>query len=273
MKLRLVQGLILCLLFVSVVTGCAPAATPTISIENGWGRPSPSMPTAGGIFMVIKNNGEAPDSLISGSSPACGSIELHETVMKSDGTMGMNLLDKPIEIPAGGQVELKSGDLHIMCIMKKDDVFKSGTKIDVTLVFEKSGEITVPVEVRAVPSLTIENSWGRPSMDMPTAGGIFMVIKNNGDASDNLLSGSSPACGSIELHEMVMKSDGTMGMNLMDKPIEIPAGGEVELKSGGLHVMCIMRKDDVFKPGATIDLTLVFEKSGEITVPVEVRME
>jgi copper(I)-binding protein len=34
-----------------------------------------------------------------------------------------------------------------------------------------------------------------------------------------------------------------------------------------------MRKDDVFMPGATIDLTLVFEKSGEITVPVEVREE
>jgi copper(I)-binding protein len=63
-----------------------------------------------------------------------------------------------------------------------------------------------------------------------------------------------------------------MGMNLMDKPIEVPAGGEVELKSDGLHVMCIMKKDDQFKPGTTIDLTLVFEKSGEITIPVEVRM-
>ena len=148
MKLRLVQGLVLCLLFVSVVTGCAPATTPTIAIENGWGRPSPSMPTAGGIFMVIKNNGEAPDNLISGSSPACGSIELHETVMKSDGTMGMNLLDHPIEIPAGGEVELKSGGLHVMCIMRNDEQFKPGTTIDLTLVFEKSGEITIPVEVR-----------------------------------------------------------------------------------------------------------------------------
>lgn len=125
----------------------------------------------------------------------------------------------------------------------------------------------------AAPSITVENGWGRPSMDMPTAGGMFMVIKNSGEAADNLVSGSSPACGSIELHEMVMKSDGTMGMNLMDKPIEIPAGGKVELKMGGLHVMCIMRHDDQFKPGATIDLTLVFEKSGEITIPVEIRMD
>ena len=108
-------------------------------------------------------------------------------------------------------------------------------------------------------------------MDMPTAGGIYMLIKNSGAASDKLLSAKSPACGSVEVHEMVMKSDGTMGMNLVDNPVEIPAGGQVDLKSGDLHIMCIMRKDDLFKPGNTIDLTLAFEKSGEKTVSVEVR--
>ena len=148
MKLRLVNRLVLGLLLVSMLVGCGKAAAPALTIEGAWGRPSMDMPTAGGIFMVIKNSGDASDNLLSGSSPACGSIELHEVVMKSDGTMGMNLLDKPIEIPAAGQVELKSGGFHIMCIMKKDDQFKPGTMIDITLVFEKSGEITVPVEIR-----------------------------------------------------------------------------------------------------------------------------
>jgi copper(I)-binding protein len=148
MKLRLFQGLVLGLLLTTMFIGCAPAAAPAITVENGWGRPSMTMPTAGGIFLLIKNSGDAPDNLLSGSSAACGSIELHETIKKSDGTMGMNLMDKPIEVPAGGEVELKSGGLHIMCIMKKDDQFKPGAMIDVTLVFEKSGEITIPVEVR-----------------------------------------------------------------------------------------------------------------------------
>jgi copper(I)-binding protein len=124
------------------------AATPTISIESAWGKPSMEMPTAGGLFMLIKNAGSAPDKLISGSSPACGSIEVHEMVMKSDGTMGMNLLDKPVEIPVGGQLELKSGGIHIMCIMKKDDQFKDGAKIDLTLKFEKSGEKKVTADIR-----------------------------------------------------------------------------------------------------------------------------
>ena len=132
-----------------MLAGCAPAAAPSISVENAWGRPSATMPTAGGMYMLIKNSGNAPDILLSGSSPACGSIEVHEMVTKSDGTMGMNLVDKPLEITAGGQVELKPGALHIMCIMKKDDMYKVGAKIDLTLKFEKAGEKTVSAEIKA----------------------------------------------------------------------------------------------------------------------------
>ena len=149
MKLKFAYGLVLGLLLFSWLAGCTPAAAPAIGVETAWGRPSMDMPTAAGIFMLIKNSGAAPDRLLSGKSPACGSIEVHETVKKADGTMGMNLLDKPLEIPANSQVELKSGSIHIMCIMKKDDQFKPGAKIDLTLVFEKAGEKTVAVEVRS----------------------------------------------------------------------------------------------------------------------------
>ena len=148
-KSSILIALVLSVLLISGLAGCAPAAAPALSIESAWGRSSPTMPTAGGMYMLIKNTGAAPDKLLSGTSPACGSIEVHEMVKKSDGTMGMNLVDQPLEIPAGGQVELKVGDLHVMCIMKKDDLFKPGNVIDLTLKFEKSGEKTVPVEVRA----------------------------------------------------------------------------------------------------------------------------
>jgi periplasmic copper chaperone A len=149
MKNQLLGGLVLGLLLLSMLAGCAPAAAPSISIENVWGKSSMAMPTAGALYMVIKNSGTAPDKLLSGKSPACGSIEVHEMVKKSDGTMGMNLIENPLEIPAGGQVELKSGSYHIMCIMKKDDQFKEGAKIDLTLAFEKSGEKKLSAEIRA----------------------------------------------------------------------------------------------------------------------------
>jgi copper(I)-binding protein len=136
-------------MFVILIAGCAgQKASPKLSIENSWGRPSPTMPTAGGLYMLVKNDGDAPDTLLSGKSPACGSIEVHEMVMKTDGTMGMNLVDKPVQIPAGGQVEFKVGDLHIMCIMRNDDQFKPGQNIDLTLTFEKSGDMTVSAAIK-----------------------------------------------------------------------------------------------------------------------------
>jgi periplasmic copper chaperone A len=149
MKLRLFAGLLLGLMLCGLLAGCAPAGTSEITIEAPWGRPSPTMPTAGAFYMLIKNSGSAADKLLSGNSPACGSVEMHEMVKKDDGTMGMNLVEKPIEIPANGQVELKVGGLHAMCIMKKDDQFTTGAKIDVTLKFEKAGEKTVTAEIKA----------------------------------------------------------------------------------------------------------------------------
>jgi copper(I)-binding protein len=150
MKFRLLNVFVLGVLLISALAGCAPAAAqaPALAIESAWGRPSMDMPTAGGMYMLIKNSGTAPDKLLSGKSPACGSVEVHEMVMKADGSMGMNLVDKPVEIPAAGQLELKVGALHIMCIMKKDDLFKPGANIDLTLTFEKSGDKTVSVEIR-----------------------------------------------------------------------------------------------------------------------------
>ena len=133
------------LLIFVVLAACQPTAVPGISIETATGETS--IGTAGAMFMLIKNTGNAPEKLLSGKSPACGSIEVHEVVVKADGSMGMNLLDKPLEIPAGGQVKLMNGGIHIMCILKNDQ-FKPGNLVDLTLVFEKSGEKTFSVQIR-----------------------------------------------------------------------------------------------------------------------------
>jgi periplasmic copper chaperone A len=147
MKISFMRGLLLGVVVLMLLAGCRTAAAPAITVESAWGRPSPTMPTAGGMYMMIVNTGDAADRLLSGSSPACGSIEVHEMVQKADGTMGMNLLDQPLAIAAGGQVELKPGDLHIMCIMK-NEAFVPGATINLTLKFEKFGEVTIPVELR-----------------------------------------------------------------------------------------------------------------------------
>jgi copper(I)-binding protein len=129
-------------------TGCSAISGPDISIEKAWGRPSPKVATTGAFYMLIKNVGNQQDKLIGGQSPACGVVEIHESYMTEDGAMGMRPVEGGfIEIPAGGEAELKMGGLHIMCIEKLED-FTGGVVLPLTLNFEKSGEMTIDVEIQ-----------------------------------------------------------------------------------------------------------------------------
>ena len=153
-RVSFVSLLMIAAVLVGVLAACAapPAASgPQIKVDGVWGRPSPMMTNAGAFYMLISNSGTEADKLVSGQSPSCGTVELHESFKSDDGMMGMRpVAGGFIEIPAGGQAELKVGGLHVMCIDKKDD-FKAGAKLPLTLNFEKSGAKTVDVEIRENP--------------------------------------------------------------------------------------------------------------------------
>jgi hypothetical protein len=113
------------------------------------------MASAGVAYMTIENTGSAADALIGASSPAATTAEVHETVVMGSpapgasadgGMMGMQPV-KRLEIPAGGTVELKPGSYHIMLIGLKQDL-KVGDSVEITLTFEKVGEIKVTATVR-----------------------------------------------------------------------------------------------------------------------------
>ncbi len=131
-----------------ILVACrSQSAKPGIRVEKAWGRPSPKMAMAGAFYMTIYNDSDQADRLLSASSPACKMIELHESYMMENGSMGMRPVQGGyIEIPARGSVELKVGGLHIMC-MEKQAEFKEGDKYPLTLKFEKAGDITVEVEI------------------------------------------------------------------------------------------------------------------------------
>lgn len=113
--------------------------------------------------------------------------------------------------------------------------------------------------------VTIANPWTRAMPPGAKVGGGFMVITNAGDSADTLIGLKTPRADHGEVHEMTM-TDGVMKMRELEGGLEIPAGGTVELKPGGYHVM-FMGVTKGFKEGELIEGTLVFEKAGE--VPVE----
>ena len=131
-----------------ILSACQPPVSgPKIVTSGAWGRSSAMMATAGAVYVVIENQGNQADRLIGVSSAAAKTAQVHESYM-DNGMMSMRPVEGGLEIPAGGKVELKPGGYHIMLI----DLVKPlevGSKIAVTLKFEKSGEIALEVEIWA----------------------------------------------------------------------------------------------------------------------------
>ena len=122
--------------------------------------------------------------------------------------------------------------------------------------------------------ITVIDAWARPSpvVEMESMegmnGGVYLTIRNDGDQADRLLGAESPVARVVEIHETTMEGD-VMAMRPVEA-IEIPAGGEVSLEPGGYHIMLI----DLQQPlaaGDSVELTLIFEQAGRITVTAEVR--
>jgi len=137
--------LTLVVLVTALAAGACSSAGDGIVVEDPWGRTSP-MVTANGAFYMVLIGGEEADRLIAADTDACGTVELHQTVM-SDGVMTMQPAEGGIEIPAGGEVVLEPGGYHVMCIDKTQE-FEAGDVISLTLTFDQADPRTVDVEIR-----------------------------------------------------------------------------------------------------------------------------
>ena len=117
-----------------------------------------------------------------------------------------------------------------------------------------------------VGSVQIENAYTRATVPGQQVAGGFMKIENKG-AADQLISASSPVAGEVQLHEMAM--DGNVMKMRQVKDIAVPAGGAVELKPGGLHLMFMNIKAPL-TAGETVPVKLKFAKAGEVEVKMPV---
>lgn len=163
---------------------------------------------------------------------------------------------------------------------------------------------TTTTEATSV-DVTVADVWARPVEDLTAkdTSAVYMAI-TAGAEGDSLLKASVPSdvAGTVELHETVAADEGEsmegdtmestttamsgdmestttamgddMGGGMMTmKPvstIEIPGGETVELKPGGYHIMLLDVKK-VLAVGDTIEVTLTFEKAGEVQTTAEVR--
>jgi copper(I)-binding protein len=136
----------LCVLAFAGVSHVASAQTTTVLARDGWVRePVPSRDVTA-LFVVLENHGASPRAVVAGTSDAVDRVELHE--MKMDGGMMRMSPVKQIDVPAGGQTELKPGGLHVMLFGLKKR-FSAGESLTVTLMLDDGTKIPVTAIVRA----------------------------------------------------------------------------------------------------------------------------
>jgi copper(I)-binding protein len=128
---------------------------------------------------------------------------------------------------------------------------------------------TVIAQSASVGPIKIEQAYTRATMPGQQVAGGFMKIENKGGPADQLISASSPVAGEVQLHEMSMEGN-VMKMRQV-KDIAVPAGGSVELKPGGLHLMFMNIKAPLTS-GETVPVKLKFAKAGEVEVRMPVNV-
>jgi periplasmic copper chaperone A len=99
-------------------------------------------------------------------------------------------------------------------------------------------------------------------------GAAYFTIRG-GPTADRLVLVTADFAVRSEMHES-MKSGGMMSMKPLASGIDIPAGGTVEFKPGGLHVMLFDIRPDLAPPGP-MPLNLRFASGTTLTIDARVK--
>lgn len=132
--------------------------------------------------------------------------------------------------------------------------------------------VILAVPAFAADTIAVHDAYARSSTPTSPSGAAFMVIENTGDADDRLVSAASDVAARVELHTHKENADGVMQMMEVEEGFVIPAGGKHMLQRGGDHVMFMGLKAPL-EQGATVPVTLTFEKAGEVSIEVPVDLE
>lgn len=149
-RVRLAVGLLLA----TGLSLCRPAPPgPAIRISDVWSRPV-AVPAEAGehsgytgvIYLTIANDGSTPDRLQRIETAICRVAEMHETLAENN-RMRMQKIEGGLDVPVRGTLAMKPGGVHVMLIDLRRALHEGDT-FGATLVFEKSGAITVRSTVR-----------------------------------------------------------------------------------------------------------------------------
>jgi copper(I)-binding protein len=145
-----------------------------LKVDQAWARATPGNAKTAAVYLTITNNGTAPDTLESASTPAADKAELHDTKMENN-VMEMRPVG-PLTIAPGKSVVLAPSGYHLMLTGLKAPL-KEGQTVPVTLIFDHAGAQQVTASIAKVGAMG-PNDASKPGgdamsgMDMSTMPGM-----------------------------------------------------------------------------------------------------
>jgi copper(I)-binding protein len=117
-------------------------------------------------------------------------------------------------------------------------------------------------------AVVARDAWVRLPLPSKTDTVLYAVLENRGAERRAVVSASSDAAGTVEMHEMKMDR-AVMRMTQVSE-IGIPAKGKTTLNPNGLHLMLFGLKTKL-AVGDTLTVTLKLDNGTTVAVKAEVR--
>ena len=136
------------LLISALISVAAIAQTGTVEITDAWARATPGGAENGAAYLTLRS--PTADRLTGVSSPVAEKTQLHQ--MTNDGGVMRMREVSAIDLPAGQNVTLKPGGLHIMMMGLKHPL-QPGQSLPLILTFEKAGKREVAAAVGRVGAM------------------------------------------------------------------------------------------------------------------------
>jgi len=114
-------------------------------ILQPWSRAAPRGAEVATGYLTIENKGTTADRLVGGSTEVAEKLQIQQISMIGGG-MAVQPVDVGLGISPGEKVALAPGGYRL-ALLKLKSQLKKGTKVSMTLEFEKAGQVTVAFDV------------------------------------------------------------------------------------------------------------------------------
>lgn len=131
-----------------LLSGCAAAEQPAaerVTVADAWVKAVDEGMTA--AFATVDNASDTAATIVSATSAAAATVELHETVADDAGQMTMREKEGGLVVPAAGELLLEPGGTHLM-LMGVTAPLRAGDEVTIVLTFADGSSTPVTAAVK-----------------------------------------------------------------------------------------------------------------------------